>query len=57
MKRKIACLLLALLASCSGVDAKWIIVSPWQCTVIGTTVVCIYVPPPCQPLPKGVYCR
>lgn len=57
MKKKALYLLLAALATCSGVDAKWLIASPWQCTIVGTTIVCYYVPQPCPPLPKGAYCR
>lgn len=57
MRKRILYLTLAMLATCSGVDAKWIITSPWQCTIVGTTIVCVYVPQPCPPLPKGVYCR
>lgn len=57
MRNKLLCAVLALLACASGVDAKWLITSPWQCTIVGTTIICYYVPQPCPPLPKGVYCR
>jgi hypothetical protein len=58
MRNKLLCAVLALLACASGVDAKWIIASPWQCTVIGTTTVCVYVPifsPDCGK--NRIYCR
>ena len=57
MKKRLLYLVLAILASASGVDAKWLVTSPWRCTIVGTTIVCVYLPPPCQPLPSGVYCR